>query len=120
MKESFTDWSRIIITLILVVLVGWWLVKVGSNLSTTATRDSDGTVTDPFQRSKDILLTLLPLLTIALGYWFGAAGRQKAEEKADVAQQQLGAVLNSSSEPQLLQKAMHDYPAAFPGVGTAP
>ncbi|MEU0794894.1 hypothetical protein ABZ342_32950 [Amycolatopsis sp. NPDC005961] len=89
-------------------------------IGSPVTKNSDGTTVDQFQRAKDILLVVLPLLTTALGYWFGSAGRQQAEDKADQAhdvagktQRKLESVLASSTEQNLLEKAMVKDPEAF-------
>ena len=73
-----------------------------------------------YQRSSDVLRTVLPLLTIALGYWFGAAGKERAEKRAEDAQdeataakQKLSVVLGASNEPDLLDKANSAHPEAF-------
>jgi hypothetical protein len=91
-----------------------------SQISSVPTRDDDGQTLDTYQRAKDVLLVVLPLLTTALGYWFGAAGRESAEAKASAAlseakrtQQKLEGVLGSSREQDLLSKAQALYPDAF-------
>jgi hypothetical protein len=118
-----SNWPRFIITGALFTLVVWSLILITDNLSTNIVRDSNGDTVDVFQRSTDVLHTVLPLLTIALGYWFGAAGRERAEKKAEVAQHkasvaevQLGTVLASGDGASLLEKAQKAYPAAFPGL----
>jgi hypothetical protein len=111
--ETINTWIRGSLTFLLLVLTVWWLTKVADHLSTAASVDDAGNVTlDPFQRSKDILLVVLPLLTTALGYWFGAAGKAKAEENADTAKQQLNEVLDVGDKG-LLEAAKQKNPAAF-------
>ncbi|WP_033289246.1 hypothetical protein [Amycolatopsis jejuensis] len=115
--KSLGTWIRAAITLVLLVIAALWLLVVYTRLGTPST---DGTAFDEFQRAKDILLVVLPLLTTALGYWFGSAGRQQAERKADQAkhdadkaQRKLAGVLDSSAVPDLLEKAKNKDPEAF-------
>lgn len=92
------------LTALLLGLTVWWLVLVANEMSTQPQVGSDGKVVmDEFQRAKDILLVVLPLLTTALGYWFGAAGREKAEGKADMAEKKLNAVIDVSDKGTLKQ-----------------
>ena len=87
-KENFGVITRFVLTLVLLGLTIWWLAVVASLLGVGPTNDKAGKLLfDPFQRSKDILLAVMPLPTVALGYWFGAAGKQEAEKKADKAEQ---------------------------------
>ena len=117
--ETDSNWPRLSITGALLLLVVWGLVLVTMHMSTGMTKDGAGNVVDTYQRSSDILHLVLPLLTIALGYWFGAAGKAKAEKKAEDAQgeataakQKLGVVLGMS-EPDMLHRAKAAYPEAF-------
>jgi hypothetical protein len=112
--ELVTTWIRAVLTAALLILVSWWLVVIGTHITSAATKGSDGQVLDPFQRAKDILLVVLPLLTTALGYWFGAAGKATAEAASQNAQGKLAAVLDTSSEPGLLAAAREKHPDAFP------
>lgn len=122
------DWGtriRGVITALLLGLVFWWLVVVAANLDSVPRVNAKGQVLlDEFQRSKDILLVVLPLLTTALGYWFGAAGKEKAEERAEEAtrsaaeeRRKLQAVLDTSPETELLNRARSAYPDAFGADG---
>lgn len=120
MKNPNSNWPRLTITAALVLLVVWGLLLVTVHLSTGISKDANGNVVDSYQRSSDMLHTVLPLLTIALGYWFGAAGKEKAETRADAAQdqattakRQLGVVVGMAREPDLMQKAKKAYPDAF-------
>lgn len=75
---------RLIITILMVIIVGFWLVMVAQRLGTAPVTKPDGTIVyDEFGRAKDILIAVLPLLTLALGYWFGAQSADKAEKQAD-------------------------------------
>jgi len=114
--------SRLAITGALFLLVVWSIYWVTDYFSAGITRDASGNVVDPYSRATDLLHTVLPLLTIALGYWFGVAGKDRAEAAAVVAQDRasaaelkLTAVVDASTESDLLKKARADYPEAFKG-----
>jgi len=119
--DTVATWIRGILSALLLILAGWWLYMVASNLSIAPQTNSSGEVVlDSYQRAKDILLVVFPLLTTALGYWFGAAGKEKAEEKADSAQTQLTSaqtqlaeVVDQSAVPGILEKAKAANPKAF-------
>ena len=111
--ETVNTWIRGVLTFMLLALTVWWLTQVASVLQTLPVVDASGKVSlDAFGRSKDILLVVLPLLTTALGYWFGAAGKAKAEDSADQAKVQLKEVLNASDK-DLLTPAKKNNPVAF-------
>jgi hypothetical protein len=75
--------ARVLITTGLFLFVAWWLFVVSGHLGDAPVVDKQGNVVmDEFQRTKDILLVVLPLLTTALGYWFGSEGKDKAEDAA--------------------------------------
>lgn len=115
------SWFRPLLTILLLGLSVWWLTLVALRLGLEPQTDDAGNVVlDEFQRTKDILLVVLPLTTTALGYWFGAQGKTEAEAKAVEAEKEatqanaaLTAVVDSSSEPQLLKQARENYPQAF-------
>ena len=118
--EKAAMYIRAVLTGVLFLITTYWLLEVAGQISTVPTQDDQGHVLDTYQRSKDVLLVFLPLLTTALGYWFGAAGRENAEAKAIQAmsearrtQQKLEGVLGSSQEQDLLSKAQSLYPDAF-------
>lgn len=118
--EKAALYIRAVLTGVLFLMTTYWLLEVAGQISTFPTRDNEGHVLDTYQRAKDVLLVVLPLLTTALGYWFGAAGRENAEAKAIQAmsdarrtQQKLEGVLGSSREHDLLSKAQSLYPDAF-------
>ena len=126
--EKFGTWVRALLTFALLVGVALWLVEVASTIGIPVVKSSDGTVFDQFERAKDVLAVITPLLTTALGYWFGSAGRQEAQTtasaaraEADQAHRRLAGVLDSSSEPGLLAKARVADPDAFgvPSGGSA-
>lgn len=114
---------RASLTLILLGLSIWWLAEVASRLGTAPTKDTKGNIiVDQYQRAKDILLVVLPLVTTALGYWFGSQGKDKAETAANAAkdetqntkEQLAGVKAVVSTNPELLERAKHLYPKAFP------
>ena len=121
MGLKFTeDRQRFWITIALLALVIWALILVTVALGTGASRSGTGEVVDSYQRANDLLHTILPLLTVALGYWFGVAGKSKAETNAARAQSQLNAVLDASGQPGLLRRARDAHPEAFDGAAPAP
>jgi hypothetical protein len=118
--EKAAMYIRAGLTGILFLITTYWLLEVAGQITSVPTRDDNGHVLDTYQRAKDVLLVVLPLLTTALGYWFGSAGRENAEAKAVQAmsearrtQQKLEGVLGSSREQDLLSKAQALYPDAF-------
>ncbi len=120
--EHFGMWVRAVITVALLALAGAWLWVIFGELGVGPSKAVDGSVVDTYQRAKDILLVVLPLLTTALGYWFGAAGKQKAEDQAqkavaqaDKASRKLESVLANSTDGDLLDKAKATDPNAFDG-----
>lgn len=118
-----TFWIRAALTTLLLALAIWWLFIASQYLSDAPRVDEEGNVAlDEFQRAKDILLVVLPLMTAAAGYWFGAAGKERAENRADQAskdadneKRKIQAILDSSETTGLLAKAMKKYPDAFGG-----
>jgi hypothetical protein len=120
MTKPAMNTPRFLITATLLLLVVWGLLLVTLHLTDGTIKDANGNLVDSYQRSYNILHVLVPLLTISLGYWFGAEGKENAEKRATAAQneatiarRQLGAVLASSSEPDLLQKAQSADREAF-------
>jgi hypothetical protein len=112
--EFFKTLVRAIITLLLMAAAAWWLVEVATRLGMTPTKDQDGNIVlDEYQRAKDILLVVLPLVTTALGYWFGSQGKERAEDEANKAKDKLTAVAATSSDPELLANARRLYPTSF-------
>jgi hypothetical protein len=114
-------WIRGVITGLLFVAVLFWLWVIWRVIDEPVSQDINGNVLDQFQRSKDVLLVLLPLLTTALGYWFGIAGAEKADTRADAARQQavaaqgqLAAVLDATTDKGLLKDAKELHGDAFP------
>ncbi|GAA1052096.1 hypothetical protein [Dietzia natronolimnaea] len=110
---ALRELTRFVVTLALVIAVFWCIYLVGSFMGTPVTKQPDDTLLDPYQRAVGLLATLLPLLTIVVGYWFGVTGKDQAEQRANNAQHKLDAVLDSSDEPGLLEKATNRYPSVF-------
>jgi hypothetical protein len=75
------------ITAAVLLITVWWLWEVSRRIGTEPVKDDAGNVTvDEYQRAKDILLVVLPLVTTAFGFWFGSHGKEKAEKKAEDAE----------------------------------
>jgi hypothetical protein len=119
--EKTAMYVRIGISVVLLALAALWLWRIANDISVAPSLDPEGTVIfDQYQRSKDVLLIVIPLVTTVLGYWFGAAGKAKAEEnadkaqaKADQAEKKVQGILDSSSQTGLLELARQQYPDAF-------
>lgn len=119
--EKLNGWVRGLVTLVILSMTLWWLVVVGARLGTPPVMGEGGAVlVDEYARAKDILLVVLPLTTTAFGFWFGVQGKDKAEEKADRAEEKADkavgeskALIASSTDPELLQRARDTYPEAF-------
>lgn len=116
-------WARLLITGALFVLSAWWLWVVWQKLSVQPVLSEDGKVIfDEYARAKDVLLVVVPLLTLALGYWFGAQGTAKAEEKAQKEEKKAEETNAQLKEAlgllpaDLYQQAVAEKPKAF-GVG---
>jgi hypothetical protein len=105
--------GALIATLFTGAILVWWLIIVATKLGVKPEVDSAGNVVlDEFQRSKDILLVVLPLFTAALGYWVGTRGESAAKEDADKAKDQLDAVVDSADKG-ILADARRSHPEAF-------
>lgn len=112
--ERLNAWIRGIVTVAILLVAGWWLYQVSMRLGTAPTKDGQGNVlVDEYQRAKDILLVVLPLVTTAVGYWFGVQGKEKAEDKADQAKEEAKAIVATSEDSDLLSKAREKYPRSF-------
>jgi hypothetical protein len=121
LKEvGFGAFFRALVTVALLLATLWALWHVYHVIDEPPIVDQAGKVTlDVYQRAKDILLVVLPLLTTALGYWFGAKESEKAQKDKDTALKQkdqmhakLQAVLDSSTTP-LLEAAREKHREAF-------
>jgi hypothetical protein len=124
----FRDIGAGITTVLIFVMLIWWLVVVSRYVGTSPVVDAKGNIIqDTFGNAKDILLAILPLATTAIGYWFGSQGTTQAQDTADhatktaatattaaaTAQKQLSAVLDQSA-PGTLLRAKQNHPDAFP------
>jgi hypothetical protein len=106
-RIGFGSFFRALVTVALLLATLWALGKVYGVIDKPPTVNDKGEVTlDVYQRAKDILLVVLPLLTTALGYWFGAKESENAKTEKDTAvqekektQRRLTAVLDSSQTP---------------------
>jgi hypothetical protein len=105
--------ARVVITAGLFVFVAWWLIVVARHLGDAPVVDQNGDVVlDEFQRTKDILLVVLPLLTTALGYWFGSEGKDEADKTAKSEQAKVQALLHVAN-PGQVTAAKKQNPDAF-------
>ena len=104
-----------------------WLILVATRLGVPPQYRENGDLEiDEYARAKDIFVAILPLATTVLGYWFGAAGKEKVEEKADAAIQDAntakaevhraqGAItaLEGSSQAETVALVRERYPEFF-------
>lgn len=133
--DRFRRAGAVVMTGIVVVGAAWWAVVVFMNLGVEPVYNEDGTLRiDRFSRAKDILSLILPLLTAALGFWFGSQGTVKAEKQADKAEKQadqarkavdaahnrevaltsVAAHTSADSEKSILELAKEQFPDHFP------
>ncbi|WP_271982491.1 hypothetical protein [Pseudoclavibacter terrae] len=126
MKTGLMSW-RGVFTLILLLIVTTAAVVSIMNAGTVPTFDDKGTLlVDPFANSKDVLALVLAPATLALGYWFGSSGTERAEEQrasAVVAErtakdklnesQSAVAALSQTSDPAVVAELKTRYPQAF-------
>lgn len=97
LPDGIKNAGTVATTVAVFVLVGAWSIVVWQNLGKLPEYNDDGTVRiDQFQRAKDILTLLLPLATIAVGYWLGSEGKAKADEKAKTAEAQVKTAENET------------------------
>ena len=90
----------------------WWLMLVAQRLGVEPVVRNSSVVLDEFQRSKDILLVVLPLFSAAIAYWVGSREAKDAKEEASETKEKLDAVLAQGPD-DLLRKARVAYPEAF-------
>ncbi len=127
MTDRIKGLGALITTAFIFVILLWWLIVVALHVGTNPVVNADGVVTlDTFQRTKDILLVVLPLATTAVGFWLGSQGTAQAQETAQTAtrtaetaqaeavaaKDQLMALVDVS-EAHKLQEARNAHPAAF-------
>lgn len=79
-----------VLTLIAVLGVMAWLVVIAFTLDETVVLAPDGktVLSDPFGRTKDILVIILPILTTLVGYWVGTKGMDEAKKEEAKAKSQ--------------------------------
>lgn len=106
MTEKLKGWGAIIVSVLIFVVLAWWLIVVAVHLGDSPTVVNGAVTLDTFQRSKDILLVILPLTTTAVGFWLGNQGAGKAEESAEKAIKNAEHAGEQAVESAAL---MHDY-----------
>jgi hypothetical protein len=118
---NFKVLARFVITMLLFAVVIFWMWLMSGDLRTGATKDVTGKSIDPYERSKDVLLVALPLLTTAVGYWFGAEGKERAEQRAHEAQEKSTSSLERAlhAEAQLAATKLTGHANASDDQGTA-
>jgi hypothetical protein len=102
--------AAILLTYVAVVALAMVAYKTAPQL------DADGKVlVDPFANAKDLLTGVAAVATLALGYWFGAAGKDAAQETASQAQGALSvAVASTPGDGKLDMKDLQQrFPKAF-------
>ena len=127
MTDRIKSLGALLTTVFIFLILLWWLIVVARHVGTDPVVNSDGVVTmDTFQRTKDILLVVLPLATTAVGFWLGNQGAAQAQETAQLATQnaetaqaqavaakdQLMALVDVS-DARKLQEAKSAHPEAF-------
>lgn len=80
--RSFDGKARLYLTFILLALLCWCLWETFKRVDVVPTVENGAVKLDPFKNAQTILMVVLPLATTALGYWFGAEGKEKAEKSA--------------------------------------
>jgi hypothetical protein len=81
--DNLKDIGAVVVTIVFALLVAWWLLEVARRLGTRPIVENGAVTLDEFQRAKDILVLVLPLLTAAAGYWFGNKGAEGAKDDAE-------------------------------------
>jgi hypothetical protein len=103
---------RGIITLILLgftAVVGWFAL---ANIATVPTMQNGVETVNPFENAMLVLTPVLAAATLALGYWFGASGKEKAEETATEAKQVV-AELSTDADDTKVSELRRTRPLAF-------
>lgn len=111
--EKIKSFGALVVALVTAGITIWWLVLVAQRLDLAPELGAEGTVVlDEFQRTKDVLIVVLPLFTASIAYFVGSQGTTDAKKDAKEAREQLEAVVDSSA-PGILLKAQQDHPGAF-------
>lgn len=91
-------------TFVILALTAWGFIVWWTTMGDLPKTDETGrVVVDSHQQAKDILLVLFPILTTVTGYWFGAHGKERAEERAERMTQKLEHI--ASVAPGLVAEA---------------
>src|SRR5580765_7846479 len=86
MTDRIKGYGSIATTILVFIIVFWWLIVVAYHVGSAPVTNSSGAVTlDTFQRTKDILLVVLPLATTAVGFWIGNQSATQAQQTAEAA-----------------------------------
>ncbi len=117
-----------IVTVISFGIVCWALYYVFMNLNARPTIQNGAITSDPLKNAMEVLTVVIPFASAAIGFWFGADGKSKAQDQAQQAQvqasterdraikadQQKSAVLQAATDAEeLLEKARKIAPQAF-------
>jgi F0F1-type ATP synthase assembly protein I len=127
---NFREFASGALTLVIVFIVLYvlgWLVDFANTNPKGITIGSNTETVDYFQRTKDLFLIVLPLLSAAISYWLGVTVEGKradaAQEQADQANAsakqsiaQTSAVLDQASPGALIQ-ARNKFPELFQAWG---
>ncbi len=119
-STNLRAWGSIVVTVLVFVAFFWTLYYLLHNISDTPKMTGTTTIRDQFDRSKTAIGFTAPLVTLALGYWFGADGKAKAEAKAEgavaeakQANAETKAVLSVVQDPEIVTKARQVDSRAF-------
>jgi H+/Cl- antiporter ClcA len=111
---------RGIITIILLALAAIVVAVALLNIATPPVMDSKGNVVmEPFENAMLVLTPVLAAATLALGYWFGASGKEKAEAGKEEAQataaeaKKVVAQLSSEVDESKVEPLRQQYRRAF-------
>lgn len=131
---TFRDFAGAVLTLFIAIGLGVvlaWVIDLFDTPPSTYKLGTTDQTYDPFQRSKDILLVVLPIFTSAMAFWLGVSteGRRadSAEDQAGAAQQQADQATQRASESDarvtavldqsdknVLEDAAKKFPGLFP------
>lgn len=120
--DDIKNAGTVIVTVLIFIFVGMWSIALWQNLGKAPVPAHKGLSLgmDEYARAKDIFILVLPLLTTAVGYWFGSQGTVKAQQRAADADTARNQALEARSEAQVqaaASKALLDHiKAAHPEV----
>jgi hypothetical protein len=95
-----------IVTLISFAIVCWALYYVFINLHTVPIVNNGAVTLNPLQNAKDALTAVIPFASAAVGFWFGADGKSKAQDQAQQAQDQVSAERDRAAKAEQQKSAM--------------